>query len=443
MPRLWNPKLLETVAAAGRENPTALRRYVVEKLLQAGGQPVYHFSRQPFKLMDEGIGSHYYEQFKPAGLFTTDRPLDTYALSQIGERRGTLDDLEDITFFGRKAREQTPNSTIRPQRSSILRLILDPDVKQATVPERELRNTYREFRRYDPKAEVMGPSEAVNYLMKNEFGDPDVLDIVNVDDVPGLHERIIRNPRKTSAFYGNIAADSMDKYDPERQLGDIEDVAGNSRKCAKYLTAILGLTGLATVTSEDEAEASKLTPVVRFTAELADKLMSKAAQHWDAWKLQDVVLNVPTAEGRRAMTVVDVLREPKVKTKHVILEDDKGDQYVLTLKDDFFQALMAANGARRYIERMAGQTPAENAQQAVKGVLRREAAMENSGLRMKDVDAIEAMQRDRLRQIDPNLVQDYVWFKTASDRSPIYLPAAYAETLKEMGIGRILKRVKE
>jgi hypothetical protein len=108
---------------------------------------------------------------------------------------------------------------------------------------------------------------------------------------------------------------------------------------------------------------------------------------------------------------------------------------------DYLSVLNGAVGTKKYLNDFEQATLFGKDQQALKSLGMREVGRENGPIpanRVKPFKAFNSMQAGMAHEIDPDLVNDYVYVRTAPKEPLLYMPRPYAEHLQKAGVLKII-----
>jgi len=179
-------------------------------------------------------------------------------------------------------------------------------------------------------------------------------------------------------------------------------------------------------------------PAVKQTLKTATDLGLSSRSHNDAYKLIGRKFDLPVI-GANA-EVVDLMKNRKGGTYTMVVKSEDGARHEIPMSEDYFQLLMSSAGSKEAVDSFKLNNPISRDAQASKGLTIRETKRANTAdVTHTQLKGIEASNVDKIKEMSPTLMQDYVYFKSAADLAPVYLPRVYAERLIKMGAGRIVE----
>lgn len=192
----------------------------------------------------------------------------------------------------------------------------------------------------------------------------------------------------------------------------------------------------ATMLSPDESQAMPLGKLTKQTLASATKLLDKPKAEESAFQLIGKKLSLPVKGVKQEVEVVDVRLNPKNNWRYLVLENEAGDRFQLPMTKDYLNVLHGATGTQDYLEQFAGHGQRGKNYQALRSLTRREAQREEGSIdprSIRDFKAFNTMQAAKAHEIDPSLLNDYVYVKTDAKSPLLYMPRAYAEFLQQKG----------
>lgn len=259
------------------------------------------------------------------------------------------------------------------------------------------------------------------------------MDDVHHDNIFGQNAESLKK-RKVDIGMATDSLNYSDEYDPK---GWMEEARRRYGKDYKW-TRILGVGALAAggVLSSEPSDA--------FPIGKLGKLNPKILSHPRNEEALDALLGHVL---RGTDEVVDVRRHPKNDWRYVITKTAEGKHQQLPMTKDYLNVYAGARGTQKYERKFEQQGYQGKKVQALKSLnIREEKRANTSHVKDKDFRAWNTAQMEKAREIDPSLVNDYVYVHVLDDAGgntkgqSLYVPKRYAEFLAQKGYVKILKR---
>lgn len=483
---LTNKHILPTVAGATAlgtlANPDSSDAAMLPQVRQlynnARSQAVkelFHYSRKPEEVVRGGVNPNDYhvsDYGKPAGvLHWTDRPTELSGHIGGGKPEELYRDTK--MFINPETHPQPP----------VVRSVLLPEDKVWETNLSELRNQYKQwadskaFNPYTPESALGWRDELYNNRGLDWIKLPDDLHptynpeyLQLKEHNPMFWENMVRNtegnvteiPTETTMLRDRIsprrkALEHFDEYiaahDPavagkpsniEAIKAKIKSLQEKVSKPDLRLSDLTkygvggGIAGSVLLGDQGNADAfplgkwGKLKPTTEMLPRTEDAFYQMVGHKLDM-PVGHIGEKVPTE-------VVDMVKNPKKDEYLMIVKDAEGNRHQLPMTSDYLHALTSAKGTQRYLEKMKVQGNAENKYQALKSLGIREVKRENTD-NVPDplFRALTYEGRNKVNEIDPNLVHDYSYVQNEAGQT-LYMPNAYADLLQRKGHVKILKR---
>jgi hypothetical protein len=395
----------------------ALYRNALKRLKDAGqeAKPLYHFSTDIEGLIKKPETNRgYNESWKPEALYASDNLADNQG-SRVGDP-GTIRTLVDEL--------KHPDGSMRKQ--GYVRIVPKPDASVSVLAEPDLIARQQKIKdeagllnwqeKLTNQPEIIRKRMAANQIHLDSLPQTDLMKLTGVDGNAELTEYLIRNPDKVSIF--------------------ASDKAWNPAIAA---TAGAGTIAGAVLGTPTDSEAFPLGKLTKFNSKTIEKF-SRTLDPYNALKNRNLNLALGEEGARTPHTIVDVLRKGvKGDDRMLLLKDTVSGEYrQLPLTKDYLNVLLGADGTQKYLTQFENSAFSPRKSQAVKSLALRQEKRDNGPItNQKDFASFNTMQAEKAREIDPTLVNDYVYFKPTASEQQVYVPRPYADLLSSKGYGEI------
>lgn len=156
--------------------------------------------------------------------------------------------------------------------------------------------------------------------------------------------------------------------------------------------------------------------------------------------LRGLTLNLPVSSftDRAPHTIVSVVRKSP-NDRMLVLRDQEGNLKSIDMSRDYLNALVGAHGTKTYTETFSTMKNLEKKHMAGKSLDIREARRAAGPEDDKWFKQWNTAQAQKVHNIDPALVQDYVYARRPElDAELLYMPRKYADILSKRGHVEIL-----
>lgn len=205
----------------------------------------------------------------------------------------------------------------------------------------------------------------------------------------------------------------------------------------KYIPAIVAAGGVsAFLASPESAEAAPIGKWEQQTLEASAKLAKGFKPTHQTKKIVGrpiklSILDRPSQE----YTIASVLKKGKTEDYMVVVQSPEGERFQVPMTKDYLKVLAESTGIDDYAKMFNTKDLAGQTKQAEKSLAIRENNLKPY-MPQKTIADMQATASYKAKDISPELVQDYVWFKSSSGETT-YMPKLYAKLLSKLKRGTI------
>jgi hypothetical protein len=258
-----------------------------------------------------------------------------------------------------------------------------------------------------------------------------------LSSLPGTHKTLeqasrssIYNPKELFAAAVSLKATN----DPGYKL-----FPPSVRKIVdKYIPAIVAPGGLGAFTLPDQADAAPMGKWKPQTLEEAAKLAKGYKPNHSTKRVigRQVKLSILDRPSEQ-YTVANILRKGKTEDYMVVVQSASGERFQVPMTKDYIKVLAENTGADEYFADFATKDSLGQAKQAIKSLDIRKSKVKPYVPESLVAD-IQATAAYKAKDISPDLVKNYVWFKD-NEGVTTYVPTIYAKLLAKLKRGTIIK----
>jgi hypothetical protein len=202
--------------------------------------------------------------------------------------------------------------------------------------------------------------------------------------------------------------------------------------------AIAATTGLGAYAASGNNDNANAMPLGNLTKGLSKAASSAIRSEEPYYALIGQKLNLNLwGQSRKPFEVVDVLKDRKTKDlRYLIVKDETGERHQLPMTNDYLNVLLGAKGTQKYLQQFEEGGFQDKKYQALRSLNKRENQREAGPIDPQAIAPFKAFnegQASKAMEIDPALVNNYVYVQAEGNPNLLYMPKPYADFLAKKG----------